>query len=205
MSIETKQIIHIASEVLVIGGITFYFENKIGKLNDKVDELQSIIQQQSEMIQQHDNLILKLLNTVATLQTNQQKNGIFTSSQQPMIPPKKKVDETLPQNISNKKQVLIVVPNPLESLFELPQHQQSNSVVEEIFDEDNLDDELLEELKELEEEEKKDKKDTKNNKIEKVVEIEDDSNDSNDDSESSEEVVSLKPEANQSYLEYDDL
>ena len=36
MSIDTKQIIHIASEIAVIGGITVYFMNKTNNQDSKL-------------------------------------------------------------------------------------------------------------------------------------------------------------------------
>ena len=74
MSIDTKQIIHIASEVVIMSSITAFFLNKTNKLSDQIEELScriqeqnNVIQQQNEIIQKHDNLILKLLNTVNVL------------------------------------------------------------------------------------------------------------------------------------------
>jgi hypothetical protein len=175
MSIDTKQIIHIASEVVIIGGITAFFINKTNSLSDQIEELCStlqkqndIIQQQSEIIQKHDNLILRLLNTVNILvQENENK-----SEQCPIEPknisikteskPSKKLSQNnlklpLPQTINSTKQVLIMIP---------PQIKTENKIdnrVEEVIDDENssnivdnsstiLDEELEEELRELDNE-----------------------------------------------------
>jgi hypothetical protein len=93
MSIDTKQIIHIASEVVIIGGITAFFVNKTNNLSEQIEELScklqqqnDVIQQQNEIIQNHDNLILKLLNTVNMLvQENEKSKG----QQQCLVEPQK--------------------------------------------------------------------------------------------------------------------
>ena len=101
MSIDTKQIIHIASEVVIIGGITAFFINKTNTLSDQIEELScklqqqnEIIQQQNEIIQNHDNLILKLLNTVNILvQENEKSKG----QQQCLVEPPKIVQPKIVQ------------------------------------------------------------------------------------------------------------
>lgn len=141
MSNTTQQIIHIVSEVVIIGGITAYFINKTNKLNDRIEELEMKLQEQNEIIVQHDNLLLKLLNNVNLL--------IEKSS--------KKHHDLPPVNLNSSKKVVIMVP--------------SQNKVEEIIDDGNifnneancsihipstlssieeLDFELEEELKELE-------------------------------------------------------
>ena len=131
---NTIQVIHIASEIVIIGGITTYFINKTNKLHDRIEELESKIQQQDEIIQQHDTVILKLLNNVNFLiehNREQQKTNQFISV-------KKKQE---PQILNSSKKVIIMVPEKIKQ-------------VEEIIDEsciiDDLDSELEEELKELE-------------------------------------------------------
>ena len=182
MSIDTKQIIHIASEVVIIGSLTAFFINKTSKLSEQIDELSlkiqeqnNIIQQQNEIIQKHDNLILRLLNTVNVLV---QENGKTTQQQcivkqpdnkkvkekiylnipvnQPLSKPKQK-STPLPQTIDSSKKVLIMLPT-IQSTISTP--VSSNfSRVEEINDDDVvdsssaiLDEEIEAELKELDEE-----------------------------------------------------
>ena len=132
MSIDTKQIIHIASEIAVIGGITVYFMNKTNKLSEKIEELQELIQQQQESIQQHDNLILKLMNNLNTLNSQNLNNIKFNND------PKNK----LPSNLMSKNKVVIMIPPKPENTEPL------SNKVEEINDYD-LDYELEEELKDL--------------------------------------------------------
>lgn len=191
MSIDTKQIIHIASEVVIIGGITAFFINKTNTLSDQIEELScklqqqnEIIQQQNEIIQNHDNLILKLLNTVGMLvQENENSKGQQQKCSVPLQPPKnitknndkssKKIPLSkplntpskplpqLPQTINSRKQVLIMMSNPIKK----DEIKFEDNRVEEIIDEDEnasiipdntsaiLDEELEEELRELDNEE----------------------------------------------------
>jgi uncharacterized coiled-coil protein SlyX len=182
MSIDTKQIIHIASEVVIIGGITAFFINKTNTLSDQIEELScklqqqnDVIQQQNEIIQNHDNIILKLLNTVNILV---QENEKAKDQQQCSIQPPKNIsiknekilkkseplsiplsNVKLPQTINSSKQVLIMMPNPVKKV-----NRVEETRVEEIIDDDNtsnipdntsaiLDEELEEELRELDNEE----------------------------------------------------
>jgi translation initiation factor 2B subunit (eIF-2B alpha/beta/delta family) len=149
MSIDTKQIIHIASEIAVIGGITVYFMNKTNKLSDKIEELQELIQQQQEIIQQHDNLILKLMNNVNTL--NNQNLSKFNKSSNINL-------NKLPKNITSSKQVVIMIP---------PEDNKRES--SSINNYENLDDELEEELKDLDENINLEKED---NEVEEINDIE---------------------------------
>ena len=163
MSIDTKQIIHIASEVVIIGSLSAFFISKTNKMSEQIDELSSkiqeqnnIIQQQNEIIQKHDNLILRLLNTVNLLI---QENG---NTQQPPPPEKKSLNipssktENKPASKSlsvNKnaksKPLSIPKPTPLPQVIDsskkvvimMPTMQQlptqtSSSRVEEIIDEE---------------------------------------------------------------------
>jgi hypothetical protein len=153
MSIDTKQIIHTASEIAVIGGITVYFMNKTNKLSEKIEELEELIQQQREIIQQHDNLILKLLNNVNALNSQNLNNIKFNNT------PKNK----LPTNLMSKKQVVIMIPPEPENKVE-PQQLKVEEIIEiendnnldnnlddDLHDDlhDDLDDELEEELRDL--------------------------------------------------------
>ena len=64
MSIDTKQILHIVTELVVIIGISIYFSNKNKQLSDHIEELELKIKKQEEILQNHDNLILKIMNTI---------------------------------------------------------------------------------------------------------------------------------------------
>lgn len=158
MSIDTKQIIHIASEVVIIGGITAYFINKTNSLSDQIEELScklqqqnDVIQQQNEIIQNHDNLILKLLNTVNSLvqENEKSKRNQQCSVQPPKNIPLKNLKKSepisiplmnnikLPQTINSGKQVLIMMPNPIKKVNRVEVNRVEVNRVEEIIDDEN--------------------------------------------------------------------
>jgi hypothetical protein len=70
MSIDKKTILHIASEIIVIGGISVYFSVQNKKCQEKISILEHKIQQQELIIQNHEQLLLKLLNNVNLLNNN---------------------------------------------------------------------------------------------------------------------------------------
>jgi len=178
MSIDTKQIIHIASEVVVIGGITAYFMNKTNKLTEQIYDLEMKLSQQQEIIQSHENLLLKLLNTVNDMQM-QQRNQ-FVKASVPKTHSEQNKEKTisiknsknivkdnvkddkiksspLPQNLMSSRQVVIMVPSSSKNNNDI----EISNKVEEIIDEDiceddtcsyTLDKELEEELKDLDNE-----------------------------------------------------
>jgi|UniRef100_A0A6C0D070 hypothetical protein len=59
---ENKQIIHIATEIIVIGGLTFYFNQKHNKMVKQIDELKSLIEQQNLILQKHEQIIQTLVS-----------------------------------------------------------------------------------------------------------------------------------------------
>ncbi len=67
-SVDTKTMIHVGVEIVVIGGITFYLnkrisgvQEEIGLLREKVESLETIIQQQNQMISQHENILRQIM------------------------------------------------------------------------------------------------------------------------------------------------
>jgi hypothetical protein len=61
---ENKQIIHIASEFVVLTGLTFYFSSKNKKLLEHIEDLSQRLEEQEDIIQKHDNSIKELINAV---------------------------------------------------------------------------------------------------------------------------------------------
>jgi len=104
MSIDSKQIIHIASEVVVIGGITAYFMNKTNKLTEQIDDLEIKLAQHEEIIRNHENLLLKLLNAVNEIQIQIQQTNQFPKQE---VPTKQQLPkQQLPKQQSLKQEVL---------------------------------------------------------------------------------------------------
>jgi hypothetical protein len=77
--LENKQIIHVASEIVVLTGLTFYFSQKNKKLTGHIEDLAERIEEQEDLLQKHEQVIRKLVEFV-----NQQKNT--QSNNQPTSP-----------------------------------------------------------------------------------------------------------------------
>lgn len=75
--IDNKQIIHIASEIVVIIGITFYFSSKNRKLLEHIEDLSQRLEEQEDLIQKHEQIIKQLVQVVNTrVSTNPPKPSI---------------------------------------------------------------------------------------------------------------------------------
>ena len=119
MSIDTKQMIHIADEAVVLTGVSAYFIHKNKQLLDHIEQLEAKIQQQEEILQNHDNLILKLMNAV---------NNINLGQMPQMMP------QMIPQMMPQMMQTIIPpaqILNPIDSNFS---DSSNNSVVESVND-----------------------------------------------------------------------
>jgi predicted RND superfamily exporter protein len=160
MSFDTKQILHIITEIIVVVSITIYFVNKNNQMLKHIEELEAKIKQQEEILQNHDNLILKIMNTVNMLSQQQQYIPQQHVQVQPQVQPQVQHQvqftktKQLPKNISSTKKVVVILPKKEE---EKPKFSKIEEIIEEedeeeCDEEENLDDELLEELKDLDEE-----------------------------------------------------
>jgi hypothetical protein len=69
--LENKQMVHIASEVVVLIGLTFYFSQKNKKLMGHIEDFALRLEEQDDIIQKHEQLIQRLANAVQQLQQNQ--------------------------------------------------------------------------------------------------------------------------------------
>ena len=151
MSLDTKQILHIVTELIVIVGISIYFVNKNKQLSDHIEELELKIKQQEEILQNHDNLILKIMNTITIMNSQQPQQPQFLQQQKQPQPKIK-----LPKSINSSKKVVMIIPPqqppPPPSPHKVEVIDDNDDNEEENDEEEDLDDELLEELKDLEEE-----------------------------------------------------
>lgn len=169
-------IIHIAAEIIIITGITFYFSQKNKKTLEHINDLIQRIEDQEDIIQKHEQLITNLTNALNEL--NNKISHISTSSVNILkMPTPKPTEDNIQKNkkkspVTGKKNKNISHENidiqkkPVDVQFHfIPAPNMNNfipnsmsSKVEEIFDNkeleednENLDSEILEELEELEE------------------------------------------------------
>lgn len=131
MSIDSKQIIHIASEIVVIGGITAYFMNKTSKLTEQIDELEIKLVQHEEVIRNHENLLLKLLNAVNEMQLQiQQTNQLKQQLPKQEVSKQQKVkQEVLKQQLPKQELSKQQLPKEEVSKQQSPVQQYNNNPV----------------------------------------------------------------------------
>ena len=53
--------IHIASEIVVLVGLTFYFNQKNRKLMSHIEDLAQKIEEQEDLLQKHEQIIKKMV------------------------------------------------------------------------------------------------------------------------------------------------
>lgn len=164
--LENPQIIHIISEVVVFIGITFYFSQKNKKLMNHINDLTQRLEDQEDIIQKHEQLILKLMNSVDELQkinqqppqqAPQQFKQQTQQTQQTQQPRQiqKSLKQTLKESLPNVKKVFIDVQKK-EPIIQVSKVEEIEDEEDDYVDdsqdhEDDLDAELAEELAELDE------------------------------------------------------
>jgi hypothetical protein len=124
---------HIGAEIVLIGGMAFYFNNQIKTLKNEVKELREIISKQQEICTKHINNLYEIFDKVFKSQQQQQ-----FISQLPIaipIPKPHNIEKTLRKRKPIVKEEL-----------------SDDFVIEEI--DDSPEKELEKELQELEQEEK---------------------------------------------------
>ena len=105
---DNKQIIHIATEVITIVGLTIYFSKQTKKLFESIETLTTSLNEQNEVIQKHENMINKLLETVQQLSMQQQSSRQF-QPQQPVLQPQQ-VPVLHPQQVPHQQQQPVLHP-----------------------------------------------------------------------------------------------
>jgi len=154
--LENKQIIHIATEIVALIGIIFYFSSKNKKLLEHIEDLSQRLEDQEDLIQKHEQIIRQLVQAV----NNRGHPPSPSPSPQPSKPKHVKRKKTLsppkrplarpPRQQPDKPPVSFEDNEEVEETYE-PQPVKSAAVVEEYSsDEDSdLDAEIADELEEL--------------------------------------------------------
>ena len=146
--------IHIASEIVALVGLTFYFNQKNNKLLRHIENLAQKIEEQEDLLQKHETVIKKMLEFI---NDQNQKNTITTpvltkhleTTKIRKKPPVKEVHTNPPLKVPTPSKPETKV-SFNEQIFKTPIEQESS---EESSEESDLDAELAEELEELEIEE----------------------------------------------------
>ena len=164
---ENKQLIHIASEIVALVGLTFYFNQKNKKLLGHIENLSQKIEEQEDLLQKHEHVIKKM---VEFINDQNQKNTIITS---PVLTKQVETTKTRKKQppvkeVHTKPPLKVPTPSKTESpkvsftdqIFQTSRHVIEQEESEE-SEESDLDAELAEELEELEIEEEIDLSDLK--------------------------------------------
>lgn len=68
--LDNKQIIHIASEIIIILGITFYFSQKNKKIMNHINDLSQRLEEQEDVIQKYEQIIGNLSKKIEEHEKN---------------------------------------------------------------------------------------------------------------------------------------
>lgn len=144
---DNKQLIHIASEVVVLIGLTFYFSSKNKKLLGHVEELAQKLEEQEDRIQKLETNLQQTHQKLDIIV--QQMNSGFIRLNQEMTTkqtPKKKTNHTEPIVKEVKEQP---VRTPTKVQFTQKPSEPEEEEEEEEEEDSDLDDEIRAELEEL--------------------------------------------------------
>ena len=136
--LEKKDIIHIATEIVVLIGITFYFSSKNKKLLEHIEDLSKRIEEQEDIVQKHEKIIIQLVQNI----NNNNPDNLNR-------PPNIKRSLSKKSVVSSKK----VNSTIKVSFIETNQEQKNSSTLiqdDDSDDESALDEEIAEELQDLE-------------------------------------------------------
>jgi len=178
---ENKQMLHIVSEVVVLLGLTFYFNQKNKKMMGHIEDLAQRVEEQEDLLQKHEQIIRKLVDFINTLPPSNNGNsagvptGVPTDSEVQQIvnqtpsqvptktnkrkPAHKQVHKQVHKEPPMQTPAQSAPPSQPRVRFGTPQQQTYQEEVYTDSDSD-LDAELVEELEELNEVEEVEEFDT---------------------------------------------
>jgi hypothetical protein len=148
--LDMKQIIHIATEVVVIVGITVYLTMKQKKMMSHIDNLTKQLQEQEKMIQQHEHVIRQLVvamnNTPQLEKPPKHKNKSVKKPPPPQSVPNKKLRFQEPEEDKDED-----TPHIYETEDEEKEDEEKEKIKELDSSENDsdLDAEIADELSEL--------------------------------------------------------
>lgn len=165
--LENKQIIHIAAEILVLVGITFYFSSKNKKLSEHIEDLSQRLEDQEDLIKKHEQIIRQLVQRINS--TNEGRNvppqpvPVSTTNSGPRLgskssKSKRKTPNPTPSSAQIPKQPSRRLSGPTVSFMDNEKVNEQSAHIDELSSEDDsdLDAEIADELQELQEVEEQD-------------------------------------------------
>ena len=162
---ENKQLIHVATEIVVLIGVSFYFNQKIKRLTSQFDDLTQRVSEQDDIIQKHEAIIKKLVDTINGMQQQRPTQSVFKQAPPVQQTPKPNPKKSPPPPSKPPSTPPSTPPQPPLRHEEIPLHDieqekfpikitfATTPHIDEISDAgtpDDLDSEILHELEELE-------------------------------------------------------
>ena len=134
--------VHILSEVVVLVGLTFYFNQKNKKLMAHIEDLAQRVEEQEDLLQKHDQIIKQVVDHIGKQQAMMQQKVIPSVVSQARSSPRRKVrsKRRTPQQSSQPPVRVHFAPEPQKAESESESESESDG---------DLDAELEEELNDL--------------------------------------------------------
>jgi hypothetical protein len=100
---ENKQLIHVASEIVVLVGLTFYFNQKNKKLMNHIEDLAQRLEEQEDLLQKHEEIIKKLVQAVNSIPKLPMTQGApVTEFSTPSMSSKASIVSTSPTKVTKE-------------------------------------------------------------------------------------------------------
>ena len=142
--------VHILSEVVVVVGLTFYFNQKNKKLMAHIEDLAQRVEEQEDLLQKHDQIIQQLVDHIGKQQAMMQRQAMPPSqlvSVGSPTRPKAHAKSGTKSGTRSRTRSRVKSPPPVRVHF-APDPVDTKEESEEET-EDDLDAELVEELNDL--------------------------------------------------------
>ena len=127
-------LIHIAAEIIIIIGVSFYFSQKNKKLMGHINDLVQRIEEQEDILQKHEQLIINLNNALNDINTTIFNKSIHTESNISNKNNKKNVKQPL----SQVKQQQSTSQHKQKQSISQPNQKQSTSKINTSLNNNNL-------------------------------------------------------------------
>lgn len=122
---DSKQLLHIGAEAVIVAGITLYFTSKIETLHQEIHALKDYIKKQEEITSNNFNAMYKILMDNGLKNTLEPKKPDVTQEiaiKEPKIPPKEpeRIQEISPNKIVENQEKSEIKPSPEKPIEEKP-------------------------------------------------------------------------------------
>ena len=144
--LENKQIIHIATEIVALIGIIFYFSSKNKKLLEHIEDLSQRLEDQEDLIQKHEQIIRQLVQAVNT--HGSQPKQVSPKTKVKFIKKRKNQKDTSKRPVDHPN-IIFNDDEEVEETYKTREPRVEVIENESSDDDSELDKEIAEELQEL--------------------------------------------------------